>query len=315
MNPRECCGRSSVAPHILKIYDKFSTVIEIDEKDTVEVWDSNVVSKPPAKSTLRQLCRRHIKIIAGLSFVVLIVTIFMLVTCAPTCILGPSYSRPVSLRAIDRPFNLAVLGDSLVTGNHYQKFGIFPIIASKISAFLPNFNLNTVNYGHGGDGVKALHARLKYILGNPKIDGIVILWDSDVSSIDETPDNAAHYRDIYTSEVTALVQDIQLNNSAIRIALAGPILIGEGPLFLSPTAPSYRSKTNMLNEYVVINRQIAIRLNVSYIDIRGDFLSSLPNYRLANWGCLTIDGEHENENGMTIIAKSVAKLLVDWNTV
>jgi hypothetical protein len=146
-------------------------------------------------------------------------------------------------------------------------------------------------------------------------DGIIILWDSAVSANVKTPENAAYHRSVYILDVTALVKDIQKNKSAIHIALAGPILIGEGPLSLSQTAPLYGSKTDMLNEYVVINRQIAIRLNVSYIDLRGEFLSSLPNYRLANEGCLTIDGEHENENRMEIIAKSIARLLVDWNAV
>lgn len=296
------------------VSDKLPNVIEIDEKDVVEDWESRVESGPTSQNTVRNLCRKHIKVIAGLFLVFVIVTTFMLVTCAPTCILDPSFSKPISLRAVDRPFNLALLGDSLVTGNHIQKFGIFPIIASKISAFLPNFKLNTINYGHGGDGITAIHARLEYVMSKPP-DGIVILWDSDVSSIDETPENAAYYRKIYISNVNNLVKDIKQNNSAIYIALAGPILMGEGPLFLPPTAPLYGSKTNMLNEYVAINRQIAIQFNISYIDLRSAFLSSLPQYRLANEGCLTIDGEHENENGMTIIAKSVASLLVDWNPV
>jgi lysophospholipase L1-like esterase len=312
MTLRKCCGHCSAAPQILMVLNKFSILIEIDRKDEVEDLESTV--EPTAKSTLRKLCRRNIKIVAGFFFVVLVVTTFMLVTCAPTCILASSYSKPVSLQAVDRTFNLALLGDSLVTGNHRQKFGIFPVIASKISAFVPNFKLNIMNYGHGGDGIMAIHGRLKYVLSAPT-DGIIIMWDSDVSSNDETPENAAYYRSVYILEVTALVQDIQKNNSAIRIALAGPILIGEGSLSLSRTAPLYGSKTDMLNEYVVINRQIAIRLNVSYIDLRGAFLSALPNYRLSNEGCLTIDGEHENENGMAIIAKSIARLLVDWNAL
>jgi hypothetical protein len=144
MNFRECCGHCSATPQLLMVLNKFSILIEIDRKDTDDDSESNV--EPPAKSTLRKLCRRNIKIVAGFCFVVLVVTTFMLVTCAPTCILASSYSKPVSLQAVDRTFNLALLGDSLVTGNYRQKFGIFPVIASKISAFVPNFRLDIMNY-------------------------------------------------------------------------------------------------------------------------------------------------------------------------
>lgn len=292
---------------------KCSIVIEIDKLGTVEPWESHVEPDTPAKRTLATFCRSHIKVITVFFLIFLIVTVFLIVTCAPTCILGPSYFRPISIRATDKPFNVALFGDSLVTGNHAQKFGIFPSIASKISHFLPNFNLNIINYGHGGDGIQALRNRLQNVLVNT-IDAIIILWDSDVSPA-ETPANTAYFRSIYISNVIAVVKEIQSSNSTIHIALAGPIIMGEGPLFTSLTSAPYNSLTDMLNEYEATNRQLAVQLNISYIDMRSAFLSYLPSYRLAYEGCLTIDGEHENANGMTIIAKSVAKQLFDWTAV
>ena len=58
--------------------------------------------------------------------------------------------------------------------------------------------------------------------------------------------------------------------------------------------------------------KIADNHNISYIDIRSAYLDALPLYRMSYKGCLTVDGEHENSNGMAIIAKSIAKVVAKW---
>lgn len=68
----------------------------------------------------------------------------------------------------------------------------------------------------------------------------------------------------------------------------------------------------MLNDYRDINKKIAAEYNISYLDIRKNYLEFIPSYRFFYKYCLTVDGEHENENGLGIIAKNIANILFEW---
>jgi hypothetical protein len=293
--------------HFWKLLPESDVSLGSDDKDDDIVKTSNVkVSKNPPSSRLTNVlaCHKNHPVLFALFYsAILTVAVFFLITCAPTCTLGPSYYRPLTLEKKATQFNLIMFGDSLITGNHRQKFNIFPIIASKVASFIPHYNLNMINFGEGENRIIELRNRIEPVLSTPS-DAILLLWDSDVSSSDETAENMSYLREVYISNVTYVLDRILQSDSSKLIAITGPIILGE--------RLSACSKSSMLDEYVEINQKICTAYNIAYIDLRKAFLSEIPWYRMVDSGCLTVDGEHENRNGMTIVAKAVAKTVIRW---
>jgi hypothetical protein len=293
--------------HFWKLLPESDVSLGGDDKDDDIINTPNVkVSENlPSSRTAKVLtCHKNYPVVFALFYgAFLTVIVFFLITCAPTCTLGPSYYRPLTLEKKDTQFNLIMFGDSLITGNHRQKFNIFPIIASKVASFIPHYNLNMINFGEGGNRIIDLRNRIEPVLSTPS-DAILLLWDSDVSSSDETAENMSYLREVYISNVTYVLDRILQSDSSKLIAITGPIILGE--------RLSACSKSSMLDEYVEINQKICTAYNITYIDLRKAFISEIPWYRMVDSGCLTVDGEHENRNGMTIVAKAVAKTVIRW---
>ena len=293
--------------HFWKLLPESDVSLGSDDKDDDIIKTPNVkVSENLPSSRLAKVltCHKNHSVVFALFYgAFLTVIVFFLITCAPTCTLGPSYYRPLTLEKEAAQFNLIMFGDSLITGNHRQKFNIFPIIASKVASFIPHYNLNMINFGEGGNRIIGLRNRIEPVLSTPS-DAILLLWDSDVSSSDETAENMSYLREVYISNVTYVLDRILQSDSSKLIAITGPIILGE--------RLSACSKSSMLDEYVEINQKICTAYNITYIDLRKAFLSEIPWYRMVDSGCLTVDGEHENRNGMTIVAKAVAKTVIRW---
>ena len=84
-------------------------------------------------------------------------------------------------------------------------------------------------------------------------------------------------------------------------------------LYHNHKSVTYYGKIRMLRRYTLINKEIVSTYpSVSYIDMRQAFLEALPNNYYGYMGCLTIDGEHENENGSIIVAKMFSDQLLSW---
>lgn len=96
--------------------------------------------------------------------------------------------------------------------------------------------------------------------------------------------------------------------------MGGPEVLGEGPLLAPINAPLwvYYNKIKMLDRYVRLNQHIALKLGIPYMNIRQAFLNALPPGRVVYSGCLTTDGNHENENGAIIVAKIFSETLYEW---
>jgi hypothetical protein len=86
----------------------------------------------------------------------------------------------------------------------------------------------------------------------------------------------------------------------------GPELLGEGPIGLPA---KFENKTQMLDDYVAINKAVFASFGVDYLDIRKVFLDSIPSHWKFYKGAVTQDGEHENERGTELVAEYVAAVL------
>ena len=68
----------------------------------------------------------------------------------------------------------------------------------------------------------------------------------------------------------------------------------------------------MLDDYCTIDRTIAAKYRVPYLDVRGHLERAIPWWRLWYAGYVTKDGEHTNERGTLILAKIFSKQLLQW---
>jgi hypothetical protein len=71
-------------------------------------------------------------------------------------------------------------------------------------------------------------------------------------------------------------------------------------------------KDKMLNDYREMNRHVATKLQVPYIDVRSALKKSVPFYRLSGSGCVTLDGEHLNSRGVAEASYLFAQAIYDF---
>lgn len=149
------------------------------------------------------------------------------------------------------------------------------------------------------------------------INAIMLLWDSDVSDVDEasmSPQQIVSVRDYYRSNITFVIESLRQQQPDLYISMAGPVLLGERQSrYFSPISQDiFDQKQFQLDAYVRINLEMATWMEIPYINLRKAYYEVLPFYRLAYDECLTIDGEHPNSNGAYVTAKNLAIVLDGW---
>ena len=161
--------------------------------------------------------------------------------------------------------------------------------------------------------------RVDSVLAETKPQAVILYWDSDCSDIDEYhlhPSEKKALREKYRANLLKVGLKILAQGSLL--AIAGPGLLGEGPrnldsYFYKQGQSNYYNKLGMLNDYRVINEDVALQLKgVPYIDIRKAFLDALPANWLYNSGCITADGEHPNNFGAIIEANLFSYIINQW---
>ena len=92
------------------------------------------------------------------------------------------------------------------------------------------------------------------------------------------------------------------------LSIRGPWTQGEG-FNKCNNLPEY---DYTYNQYVGINRKICTQEKIPYMDFRGLYKSLLPSSWNDYMGCMTGDGEHQNDQGTQVIAKLFAQTLLSW---
>lgn len=205
-------------------------------------------------------------------------------------------------------FTLVLFGDSLlnVPCTYYN-------MIEKIQHMYPDYNLNIVNQGVNGNKIADMLARIYPDVVDlvPKPDAVIVYWDSDVSDDSVGILNAYQTQEQYEADLSQVIR-ILLNVTS-RVAISGPGILGERPLFPSPgPAVSYFEKHTLLNYYREINQNISSYFQVPYIDMRAAIMDQIPpGWALARW-YITIDGEHPNERGTRLEARMFCDMLNRW---
>ena len=207
------------------------------------------------------------------------------------------------------PVNVVLFGDSLINrpwNEHNLSAKIFALLSPT------PFSVTLFNLGNNGEEVAATLARIPAMLQAYKPWAVLWFWDSDCSNIEEgllSPAQVAALRANYSLHVLEAASLIAA--SGARLAVAGPELLGEGPIGLQPR---FENKTKEYMEaYVNLTRDAAVRVpRVSYINMRAAFLQAIPWWWELWGGWVTIEGEHPNERGAGIEAELFASTLNVW---
>jgi lysophospholipase L1-like esterase len=205
--------------------------------------------------------------------------------------------------------NVVLLGDSLIN-RPTEMFNLTQLLAT-LTEPPPNTTLNFINSGDNGQEIKDILARTEAVMQQyAPVWGTILFWDSDCSNIDEsklTPAEVDQLRANYSANLLA-TEKIILSHTP-RLAVAGPELLGEGPLGLPDR---FANKTQMLDDYRLLTRAAADAVDVPYIDMRAAFMAEIPDWWLIYAGWVTIDGEHPNARGTQIEAELFATTINVW---
>ena len=213
-----------------------------------------------------------------------------------------------ALNALGSDLIVVLLGDSLINRpwNEHN-------LSSKIMSLLNTTdNVTLINSGQNGEEIESILDRTPRMLAEFKPWAVILFWDSDCSNIDEStmsPSQVAQLRANYSFHVQATCQLIV--DSGAKLAVAGPELLGEGPIGLQPR---FKSKTSEYMEaYVELTRNSAESVRgASYINMRAAFLEAIPIWWKLYGGWVTIEGEHPNERGTGIEAALFANTINGW---
>jgi hypothetical protein len=173
--------------------------------------------------------------------------------------------------------NVVLLGDSLIN-RPSEMFNLTQQLVN-LTEPPPGTVLNFINSGDNGQEIKDIYARTAAVLAQyAPVWAVILFWDSDCSNIDEstlTPQQVAQLRANYSANLLATERLILA--ATPRLAVAGPELLGEGPLGLPGR---FANKTQMLDDYRVLTRAAADEVGVPYIDMRKAFMDDIPAWWL-----------------------------------
>ena len=203
-----------------------------------------------------------------------------------------SQSRDSSL--YEKDGGVVLLGDSLIHESCYR-FDLIGKLRSKV-----RYQLGYIDQGINGDTIHGISARLEGVLefiDSTLPTAVFLLWDSDVSDIDEDAFpylGPMYLRYRYSVTLSYVIQRLLSKN--VYLVVSGPGLL------------PFPSKTDMLESYKAINVEICKDFGVDYIDLRSKFLGVEAN----NNTVVTVDGEHLNDLGVSIVAQEFSDYLLKW---
>jgi len=264
-------------------------------------------------SSLLVLLRRHTLALIAL-FLVVLFTLFMVFSN-----IGYIGLRSVSNGATSgilgygssETTRLTLLGDSLFN----KPFWDYDL-GGKIREELPNYPLIVFNEGVNGQMIHQILDRLDSALSH-RAEAVVLFWDTDCSDVDESVLNAtaiASLRQRYQDNLRTVI-NTTLNSGVEYMAIAGPGLLGEGPVGKPARWKSFdgkKDRTEMLDAYRLMNMKIAAEFDCPYLDVRQALLDSIPFWWIFSELWVTKDGEHLNYRGSMILAKLITDSFRGW---
>jgi hypothetical protein len=207
-----------------------------------------------------------------------------------------------------KPIRLMLVGDQLIS---------WPIEQYKledlVKAMLPGMPLEVSTHAHEGQQMSDIRYDIDVWLGLDRPDAVIAFVDSDITDIDITDSYydewEAQWRyEMYEDDLHKVLGRAALNSK--HLALAGPGVIGDGPLFL----PTHLFGKQRIGEiYKKANEKYTSKYeNTEYIDLEKKMRAAVPWWYPLSWGFVTVDGERVNRRGAYIEAEIIAMKLRQW---
>ena len=201
---------------------------------------------------------------------------------------------------------IMLFGDSLV-GVPDTEYHMGEGLEKDIEKVHPEYDtVISISFGNGNTA-SDLYSRVDEDVLNRKStpnppQAVIILFDSDAADVDEG-ENADDIRSRYAEKLDALLGKVRARVD--YVALSGPILDGE-------KKEGENEKDDKLDAYENINKKLAKKHDIAYIDLRAEFLSNDKGFDQEQ-GHLTQDGEHPKRKGEEIIEDAFRKQILSWN--
>lgn len=235
--------------------------------------------------------------------------IYILVSLTPTITEQQTHQHTYSLTAVSNQFinqmvKIIFFGDSMVQKPIQQQQ-----LIEKFNVRFPSTLFNFTNSGKNGQKIKELKQRLYRDVISQNPAGVILFWDSDVSSTENSIFHLmqSSVQSQYENDLRDVVRYLHRNVSFVLVA--GPIVLGEGPLF---KPRRFDGRNGMLDLYSSINERVCRSENVTFVNFRSIFEEATPVFWLISQGFLTKDGEHGNYRGTKIIVDEISNKLADW---
>jgi hypothetical protein len=121
-------------------------------------------------------------------------------------------------------FQVTLFGDSLINRPFLNLD-----LDGKIKSYLPQFELDVTNIASSGCKISDMRNKLADVIDTePKLDAVILYWDSDVSDVDESKMTLSEIDDLrfkYRTDLSYILSELARNIT--YVAVAGPGILGQ----------------------------------------------------------------------------------------
>ena len=294
--------------------------VETPIKDSVQLGDFSELryssSGSPSKNGLKQrVSSNRCRILAGLIGFVIFPTmlyIFIRISDIENAWIFQTKGGEMSSSLIyppgRQPIRLMLVGDQLISWP-YEQYNLGDLVKT----MLPGMPLEIYTHTKEGQQMSDIRNDIDIWIGLDRPDAVIAFVDSDVTDVDI---NDKYYDEFeaqwryeqYEDNLRKVLGRAALNSK--HLALAGPGVIGDGPLFLST---HLHGKQKIAELYKSANIKYSSKYeNTEYIDLEKKLRDAVPWWYALSWGFVTVDGERVNRRGAYIEAEAIALKLRQW---
>jgi hypothetical protein len=217
-------------------------------------------------------------------------------------------SQAAGFGTAENPITVTLIGDSMI-GKAWQFRNLNGKLLERLAKHT-DLHIRFINHGQNGATISNIGARIVSNVVTDQSSIVIINWDSDATDSDTIDMTTAQYDQFKVQYVKTLdwaLANVTALPQVKFVAIAGPSLYGEGPVFKpSRFTPD---KDKVLSQFRQLNIEAAQRFRLPYIDMR----SALQSVSVSWWGLYrlwcTQDGEHYSELGASIEADNFVQFL------
>jgi len=206
------------------------------------------------------------------------------------------------------PIRISLVGDSMIANPWYNND-----LESKLLSRLKDvtgMSFKFIMNAHYGQKIKETTENLPQNLQDDNSTVVILNHDSDATDTDTqnmTDNEYTLFLQQFSDQLSEFARIATSNTQVKFVAIAGPNVFGEGPLF--KPARFTADKPKVLKDIRAVSMDVAKKFLIPYIDMKGALASVKPSWYIPYRYWCTRDGEHFNEVGTNIEADNFVYFL------